>query len=59
MCGSMNGILGVKTESIVHKFTVRTPVLFEPAVGNCKINGAYFEINESTGKCTKAVRVEA
>ena len=59
MCGSMNGILGVKTESIVHKFTIRTPVLFEPAVGNCKINGAYFEIDESSGRCTKAVRVEA
>ncbi|MGN1345339.1 MAG: YmdB family metallophosphoesterase [Eubacteriales bacterium] len=58
MCGSMNGILGVKTESIVHKFTVRTPVVFEPATGNCRLNGAYFEIDEASGKCVKAVRVE-
>lgn len=58
MCGSMNGILGVKTESVVHKFTVKTPNRFEPAVGNCKINGAYFELDEKTGKCTKAERVE-
>lgn len=58
MCGSTNGILGVKTEAIVHKFTVRTPVLFEPAHGACRINGAYFELDESTGKCTKATRIE-
>ena len=58
MCGSMNGILGVKTESIIHKFTVKTPNKFEPAKGNCKINGAYFELDEKTGKCTRAERVE-
>lgn len=58
MCGSMNGILGVKTESIIHKFTVKTPNVFEAAEGNCKINGAYFEIDEKTGKCLTARRVE-
>ncbi len=61
MCGSMNGILGVKTESIVHKFTVRTPVVFEPAAGNCKLNGAYFELDKSGTagwRCIKAMRVE-
>ena len=58
MCGSMNGILGVKTESIIHKFTVKTPNKFEPAKGNCKINGAYFELDEKIGKCTRAERVE-
>ena len=59
MCGSMNGILGVKTESIMHKFMVKTPNVFEPASGNCKINGAYFEIDEKTGKCVCAQRVES
>ena len=58
MCGSMNGILGVKTESIIHKFMVKTPNVFEAAEGNCKINGAYFEIDEKTGKCLAAQRVE-
>ena len=58
MCGSHNGILGVKTESIVHKFTVKTPILFEPASGNVKINGALFEVDEKTGKCIRAERVE-
>lgn len=58
MCGSHNGILGVKTESIVHKFTVRTPVMFEPAKGNCQLHGALFEIDEKTGKCISCVRVD-
>lgn len=59
MCGSYAGILGVKTESILHKFTVKTPVVFEPAVGDVKLSGAYFEVDEKTGKCVRAERVEA
>ena len=58
MCGSHNGILGVKTESIVHKYTVKTPVMFEPASGNVKLCGAVFEVDEKTGKCLRAERVE-
>lgn len=57
MCGSMNGILGVKTECIVHKFMVRTPVKFEAATGNPQLNGAYFEIDEKTHRCTHAERI--
>lgn len=58
MCGSHGGILGVKTESIIHKFTVKTPTAFEPAKGYEIINGAYFEIDEKSGKCLRAERVE-
>ena len=58
MCGSHGGILGVKTESIIHKFTVKTPTAFEPAMGDERINGAYFEVDEKTGKCLRAERVE-
>ena len=57
MCGSMAGILGVKTESIVHKFTVRTPVQFEPAKGDCHIHGVLFGIDEKTGKCLYVERI--
>ncbi len=58
MCGSHNGILGVKTENIVHKYTVKTPIKFEPAKGNLQLHGIYFEIDESSGRCTKVERVE-
>lgn len=57
MCGSGNGILGLKTESIIHKFTVRTPNRFESAIGNCKIEGCLFTIDEKSGKCTDAARI--
>ncbi|MBR4206333.1 MAG: YmdB family metallophosphoesterase [Clostridia bacterium] len=57
MCGSMNGVLGVKTESVVHKFTVRTPVRFEHAVGNCRLHGALFSVDEKTGRCVGVERI--
>ncbi len=57
MCGSMNGILGVRTDCIIHKFTVRTPVKFEPATGNVHLNGALFTVDEKTGKCVSAERI--
>ncbi len=57
MCGSHSGILGVKTESIIHKFTVKTPLQFEASVGERMLNGAYFEIDEKSGRCTRAERI--
>ena len=57
MCGSMNGVLGVKTEYILHKFTVHTPCRFEEATGAEELNGAVFEIDSATGKCLSVVPV--
>ena len=57
MTGSMAGVLGVKTECIIHKFTVRTPVYFEPAEGKPASSGALFTVDTSTGKCTEAVGI--
>jgi len=58
MTGSMNGVLGVKTECIIHKFTVRTPVYFENAQGNYKASGALFTVDTSTGLCLEAAGIE-
>lgn len=57
MTGSMNGILGVKTSNIIHKFTVKTPVFFEAAEGNEAAHGALFTVNTDTGLCEKAETV--
>lgn len=57
MCGSTNGILGVKTECIIHKFTVRTPIKFEPATGSPQLNGAVFTLDETTRRCVAAERI--
>ncbi|MBQ8747383.1 MAG: YmdB family metallophosphoesterase [Clostridia bacterium] len=52
MCGSHAGILGVATAPILHKFLVKTPVMFTPAEGQNEIHGALFEIRD--GKCFRA-----
>ena len=57
MCGSMNGILGVKTEAVIHKFTVRTPVRFDPAEGNPALHAVLFSLDESTGRCASVERI--
>ena len=57
MTGSKNGILGVKTENIIHKFTVKTPVFFEAAEGNVRAEGALFTVNTDTGLCEAAESV--
>ena len=57
MCGSANGVLGVKTESVVHRFTVRTPVKFEPAVGNPVLCGVLFSLDEKTARCVSVERI--
>ena len=52
MCGSHAGVLGVATEPILHKFLVKTPVMFTPAEGQNELHGALFEIRD--GKCFRA-----
>jgi len=58
MCGSHNGILGVRTEDIIKKFTEKVPVKFNPAHGNVKLCGAYFEVDPAGRKCVRAERIE-
>ncbi len=55
MCGSHAGVLGVATEPILHKFLVKTPVIFTPAEGQCELHGVLFEIKD--GKCIHAESV--
>ncbi|MBR6918453.1 MAG: TIGR00282 family metallophosphoesterase [Clostridia bacterium] len=58
MCGSMNGVLGIKTECILHKFLVHTPCRFEEAEGDEAIHGALFEIDPSTGRCLSVATIQ-
>ena len=57
MCGSMNGVLGIKTECILHKFTVHTPVRFEEAEGDEHVHGAVFSVDTESGKCLSVKRI--
>ena len=58
MTGSQNGILGVKTENVLHKFLKRTPVYFEPAAGNCAAQGALFTVDPATNLCIRVERMD-
>lgn len=52
MCGVIDSVLGVDTNTIINKFKTNMPARFDSAKGNCMINGCIFTIDEKTGKCT-------
>ncbi len=54
MTGSSRGILGVKTECVIRKFTEGVPVKFEGSDGGERASGALFEIDADTGLCVSA-----
>ena len=57
MVGSADGILGVKSEAVLHKFLVKTPVRFETEHGNEGATGALFTVDSESGKCISAESV--
>ncbi len=57
MCGAVDSVLGVKKEAIIERYLTRLPVRPEPAQGPLVATGAYFSIDESSGKCTAVRRV--
>ena len=57
MVGSADGILGVKSEAVLHKFLVKTPVRFETEHGNEGATGALFTVDSGSGKCISAESV--
>ena len=54
MTGSRNGVLGVKTECVIRKFTEGIPVKFEGSDGGERASGAIFGIDTGTGLCVSA-----
>ena len=52
MCGAKHSVLGIKPDLAIEKQKYHLPVRFENAEGECLINGAVFEVDEQTGKCT-------
>ena len=60
MTGVTHSVLGVKTEIIINKFKTKMPARFDLADGDCRLEGAIFDIDENTGKCKSAesLRIE-
>lgn len=58
MTGPCDSILGVKKEIILQKFRTNMPVRFQTADGACTLCGCLFAIDEKTGLCTYAERIQ-
>lgn len=57
MCGVYNSVLGVKSESVIRRFTTSMPTRFDNADGNVEINGVILDIDDTTKKATKITRL--
>lgn len=58
MTGCVDSILGVKKEIIIEKFIKQLPIRFElEEHGQFQLNGAVFDIDETTGKCRNVTRI--
>lgn len=60
MTGTIQSVLGVKTEIIINRLKTGLPARFDLASGECRLEGVVFEIDDSTSKCISAesIRLE-
>src|SRR5207302_8460716 len=58
MCGPINSILGRAVEPIVQRFISNLPTSFPVAAGEVRLRGAVIEIDESTGRALRIVRLD-
>ncbi len=58
MTGPDNSILGVKPELSIAKIKDGTPVKFELADGQCRLQGCIFEIDNKSGKTVSVERID-
>lgn len=57
MAGAVHSILGVKIEQSVGIFLGNPPVRMESPAGPAQLEGALFEIDETTGRCVRVERL--
>ena len=60
MTGTVHSVLGVKTDIIINKFKTKLPARFDLADGECRLEGALFDLDDNSAKCKSAesIRVE-
>ena len=58
MTGPIDSILGVEKEIILQKFRTNMPVRFKTAEGACALCGCLFTVDENSGLCTHAERIQ-
>jgi 2',3'-cyclic-nucleotide 2'-phosphodiesterase len=58
MCGPVNSILGRAIEPILNRFISNLPASFPVAAGEVRLRGVLIDIDESTGRALRIVRVD-
>src|SRR6202040_2077269 len=58
MCGPVNSILGRAVEPIMNRFVSNLPAPFPVASGEVRLDGALIEVDETTGRAVRIVRVD-
>lgn len=60
MTGTVNSVLGVKSDIIINKYRTKLPARFDLAEGECKMECVIFDIDDKTGKTLSAesLRIE-
>jgi calcineurin-like phosphoesterase len=59
MTGTVESVLGVQPELTIHKMKTQMPVRFDLVQdGPCKMDCCLFEIDDATGRCRSAERLE-
>jgi len=58
MCGPVNSILGRAIEPIMNRFISNLPASFPVASGEVRLRGALIEVDETTGRAVRIVRVD-
>ncbi|MCK4261531.1 TIGR00282 family metallophosphoesterase [bacterium] len=58
MAGSMDSVIGVKTDMVLHRFLTQLPVRFETAGEDVQLCGVILDLDPATGKATSIERVQ-
>jgi 2',3'-cyclic-nucleotide 2'-phosphodiesterase len=58
MCGPVDSILGRAVEPIMNRFVTNMPASFPVAAGEVRLHGALIEIDETSGRATRIMRVD-
>jgi len=58
MCGPVNSILGRSIDPILNRFISNLPASFPVAGGEVRLRGALIEIDETTGRAVRIMRVD-
>jgi 2',3'-cyclic-nucleotide 2'-phosphodiesterase len=57
MTGPHDGVIGMKTSTVLERFLSGLNVRFEVSEDNIQLNGLLIEINEATGRAVRVERV--